>query len=322
MTFTKEELNQYPLLSQIQVGMDVIALPDSDYNGLTGVITDILYGETRETENETIVDIVVDFNDEGPLEKTHPHLNGTGVGGVMMGEDELVFDLNNNGVFVSGKGQLYCEDCSELKTEVVQTSQSEHHWEWTGEKYEYNVSQNGSYKSFKGCGHEVYGAEQFLPTTPEFLTKPLTYTQLREMKDEDNNVEGIVLTSTTELIEGDRDQLLNTLSERLTGSTLLYDMDFKFLGQIDEENMMVEVSGNVTDILKQESVVAVTYVRVFSGGNILESKAKYNPESKLVFNIVILETETPVLNLVEEYILLSDGTKLEVEEEYGEYYTI
>lgn len=258
MTFTKEELNQYPLLSQIQVGMDVIALPDSDYNGLTGVITDILYGETRETENETIVDIVVDFNDEGPLEKTHPHLNGTGVGGVMMGEDELAFDLNNNGVFVSGKGQLYCEDCSELKTAVVQTSQSERRWEWTGEKYEYNVSQNGSNKSFEDCGHEVYGAESVLSTTPEFLTKPLTYNQMREMKDEDNKVEGIVLTSTTELIEGDRDQLLDTLSERLTGSTLLYDMDFTFLGQIDEENMMVKVSGNVTDILKQESVVAVT----------------------------------------------------------------
>lgn len=251
MTFTKEELNQYPLLSQIQVGMDVIALPDSDYNGLTGVITDIHYGETRQTENETIVDIEVDFNDEGSLEETHPHLNGTGVGGVMMGEDELVFDLKNNGVFVSGKGQLYCEDCSEIKTEVVQTSHSERSWEWTGEKYEYNVSRNGSYKNFEDCGHEVYGAEYVLPTTPEFLTKPLTYKQLRDMKDEDNKVKGIVLTSTTELIEGDRDQLLDTLSERLTGSTFLYDMDFTFLGQIDEENMMVEVSGNVTDILKQ-----------------------------------------------------------------------
>lgn len=321
MTFTKEELNQYPLLSQIQVGMDVIALPDSDYNGLTGVITDILYGETRQTENETIVDIEVDFNDEGPLEETHPHLNGTGVGGVMMGEDELVFDLNNNGVFVSGKGQLYCEDCSELKTAVVQTSQSEHHWEWTGEKYEYNVSQNGSYKSFKDCGHEVYGAEYVLPTTPEFLTKPLTYKQLRDMKDEDNKVKGIVLTSTTELIEGDRDQLLDTLSERLTGSTLLNDMDFTFLGQIDEENMMVEVSGNVIDILEQESVVAVTYVTVWDGDTEIKTNAKYNPESKLVFDIVIVDGKT-LRNLTEEYILLPDGTKLEVEEENGEYFTI
>lgn len=101
--YTKEELEAYPLLNQVQVGMTVIGLPGSDYEGLEGVVTDIYYGENRETENDTIVDIEVDFKNVCELEETHPHLNGTGIEGVMMGEDELAFLIGDS--YMTGKGE-------------------------------------------------------------------------------------------------------------------------------------------------------------------------------------------------------------------------
>lgn len=101
--YTKEELMAYPLLNKIEVGMSVIALPGSDYEGLEGVISDIYYGDKRETENDTIVDIEVDFKHVVPVEETHPHLNGTGIDGVMMGEDELAFLIDDS--YQTAKGE-------------------------------------------------------------------------------------------------------------------------------------------------------------------------------------------------------------------------
>lgn len=168
MKFKAEELAQYPLLSKIEVGQSVIALPDSDYNGLAGVITEILYGEERETENETILDIVVDFEEVEPLEKTHPHLNGTGIGNVFMGEDELVFAFDHYNQYVSAKGQLYCKECEELKLRVNKHHAKSESWTWGDNGQEYGNEQSSSYLSFDDCGHEVYDVEGYLEK-PEVL---------------------------------------------------------------------------------------------------------------------------------------------------------
>lgn len=252
MNYTQEELNQYPLLSKIEIGMEVIALPDSDYNGLGGVITDILYGDKRETENETIVDIVVDFEEFAPVEKTHPHLNGTGISGVMMGEDELAFHID--GAYMSGKGQLYCEECSELKATVLQTREEDHRWEWTGENYEHSVSHGGGYKKFDDCGHEVYGANEYLPTKPDYLTEPFSEEEIKTLRDEAGYISGIVAVSLSNLIEGDRDNFLDYISEKLTGSPLLMDIDFKVVGGVpeNEDLVLIEVVGDTSAIVEVE----------------------------------------------------------------------
>lgn len=250
ISFTSEELKDFPLLDKIQVGMNVIALPESSYEGLGGVVTDILYGENRETENETILDIVVDFEEFAPLHKTHPHLNGTGIDNVFMGEDELAFYIDNT--FVSAKGQLYCEECHELKDKVVQYSEEEHAWTWTGDKYEYSVSHSEGDKEFYDCGHFVEATAEDLPKTPKYLTEPLTLEQMREWSDDYGYVEAVVVTSFTDLIEGDRDDLLDTLSLKITNSILMTDMDFSIVGSLDEENLLMKVSGSVSEILGME----------------------------------------------------------------------
>lgn len=94
-TFTKVELKAYPLLPQVEAGMEVVALKDSDYEGLFGTIDAVLYGKDKETENDTVLDIVVTFKEEEgrKIDETHPHLNGTSICEVIMGEDELDFSL-------------------------------------------------------------------------------------------------------------------------------------------------------------------------------------------------------------------------------------
>lgn len=93
-------------LDQIKEGMFVVG-KDDYYEGLVGVITEVRHDKADfETENETELEIVVDFVETSDMERTHPFLNGTSVEMLIMGEDELYyfpngldeagFDLENN----------------------------------------------------------------------------------------------------------------------------------------------------------------------------------------------------------------------------------
>lgn len=70
-------------------------------------------------------------------------------------------------------------------------------------------------------------------------------------------------------------------------------------------------------------ILEVAYVSVWDGGYEIETKAKFNPETKEVFDIESVEgiddEGDEVQNLEEEYILLPDGTKFYVEEDGGKY---
>lgn len=254
VNYTQEELNEYPLLPKIEVGMAVVALPDSDYEGLGGVVTDILYGEARETENETILDIVVDFEEHAPLEKTHPHLNGTGIGGVMMGEDELAFVFDVEGTYLTAKGQLYCDECSELKTKIVEEKTETSTWVWTDKGYVQTVEHGVGLKHFKGCEHEVRGADAYLPVTPRYQTEPMTEEEMRANQDDAGYISGVVAVSLSDLIEGDRDNFLDYISEKLTGSPLLMNIDFKVVGGVpeNEDLVLIEVVGDASGIIEAE----------------------------------------------------------------------
>lgn len=113
INFTDEELKEFPLLAKIEEGMEVIAMNDSYYVGLKGHICDIKYDEDKETDNEDILDIYVDF--EVPthvtdglseykaydaaqeyLDKYYPELNGTSIGEVIMGEDMLGYKFDQD----------------------------------------------------------------------------------------------------------------------------------------------------------------------------------------------------------------------------------
>ncbi|HDR7922675.1 hypothetical protein [Bacillus paranthracis] len=152
-TFTKVELKAYPLLPQVESGMEVVALKDSDYKGLFGTIDAVLYGKDKETENDTVLDIVVTFKEEEgrKIEETHPHLNGTSICEVIMGEDELGFFFTvSNNLAQQLDGKYVCSACGKGMTSIT-----EHQGEtiqWTFEDGDYQKSITNEYSDGKKCG--------------------------------------------------------------------------------------------------------------------------------------------------------------------------
>ena len=92
-------------LDEIQEGMYVVG-KDDYYEGLVGTVDVIRRDKSEfETENNTELEIVVDFVETDDIEESHPDLNGTSVDQLIMGEDELVFfpeGLENNGYDIEG----------------------------------------------------------------------------------------------------------------------------------------------------------------------------------------------------------------------------
>lgn len=120
--FTDEELFKYPYLNFIYPGGEVIALKDSMYDGLKGVIDEVRYGMAKETENDVILEIVVTY--EGTDEEvaiSHPQLNGTSICDVIMGEDELGFimEARSHEIYYTAAGVPVCPTCLEALDEVI-----------------------------------------------------------------------------------------------------------------------------------------------------------------------------------------------------------
>lgn len=141
--FSKVETKAYPLIGEISVGMEVIALKESDYEGLKGTISEIQYGKEKETENETILDIHVDFEEQeyAPIETTHPNLNGTGISGVICGEDELGFQFNSLIPFYqTADNKAVCPHCYVAMETVKETQYDDITWTFKDGQY---VKENG-----------------------------------------------------------------------------------------------------------------------------------------------------------------------------------
>lgn len=136
--FKSTEVSSYPLLEQIKIGLSVTGIEVSDYKGLQGVITDIKYGQDKETENETVLDIYVDFEEPeySSVEETHPHLNGTSINQVICGEDELGFLMDeHNGIYLSVEGKAVCPHCFIAMDGVNETQTTEICWNFENGKY-------------------------------------------------------------------------------------------------------------------------------------------------------------------------------------------
>ena len=134
--FKKEEIKEYPLLEKIEIGLRVIAI-NSVYDGLYGTIADIKYDQDKETENESILDIYVNFEEpkNGTLEELYPQLNGTGIDMVIMGEDELGFFFDDAPLAVSINGKTICPNCYKEIDIVNETQYDDIRWIFKNGKY-------------------------------------------------------------------------------------------------------------------------------------------------------------------------------------------
>lgn len=87
--FKKEEIEKFEGIQDIEVGGFVRANENTVYDGLIGTIIELRYGEEKETDNDSILEIIVDFEEKQNMDQLYPELNGTSVKSVIMGEDDL-----------------------------------------------------------------------------------------------------------------------------------------------------------------------------------------------------------------------------------------
>ncbi|MDF2879656.1 MAG: hypothetical protein K0R54_213 [Clostridiaceae bacterium] len=161
--FTDEEIKKYPLLSNIEIGQCVLALDNNDYAKLRGVISDIKYGKDKETENEDILDIYVDFEEPENLDELYPHLNGTGVDQLIMAEDMLGFYFEAYEVPISINNMIVCENCC-TEVKIINETQYDD-IKWTFENGDYkkeNLQGDTAGKTCGNCGERLGNCERIL----------------------------------------------------------------------------------------------------------------------------------------------------------------
>jgi len=84
----------------------------------------------------------------------------------------------------------------------------------------------------------------------EVLTRPLTHAQMRRQMDANGYVEGIIPLDLDEIIDSDRDTFIGMLSEMLTDSADLDDLEYEVVGH-DGDTLHILVSGDATALLEE-----------------------------------------------------------------------
>lgn len=79
---------------------------------------------------------------------------------------------------------------------------------------------------------------------------PFPMELMEEALEGDNNgyIEGVVAVELSDIIDRDFDGFLDLLSEKLTGTELLMDINYQVVGH-DENILFINVRGDVSDIV-------------------------------------------------------------------------
>ena len=93
----------------------------------------------------------------------------------------------------------------------------------------------------------------------DFLREPLTKKEIKEKMDENGYIVGNVLVDTDDMIDNDMEGFLDILSERLTGTPCLIDINYRIVGIVGSEDkehaglIIMEVQGDTTMIVDEEN---------------------------------------------------------------------
>jgi hypothetical protein len=86
-------------------------------------------------------------------------------------------------------------------------------------------------------------------TKKDVLFQPLTIEQIRERKDGDDYITGVVAVDLGEVIDTDLEGFLNLISERLTDTDILMGVSYNVVGH-EEDTLWIEVTGDTKEILE------------------------------------------------------------------------
>ncbi|MGF7535455.1 hypothetical protein AAGG74_17525 [Bacillus mexicanus] len=87
----------------------------------------------------------------------------------------------------------------------------------------------------------------------EIISAPLTIKEIKKRADENNFIGGVVIVKASEMYNHTYEDFLDTLSKRLTNKTTLRDIEWEIVGHNDGGSVLIEVSGDVTGIIKKDN---------------------------------------------------------------------
>lgn len=100
------------------------------------------------------------------------------------------------------------------------------------------------------CNHSNFDWSIIDTTSEDILDCPLTEEQMKEMITEDDPyLSGNIIVDQDELIDNDLEGFLDIIAERLTGSPLLMDIDYKPIDVLEDGRIIFLVRGDVSSIL-------------------------------------------------------------------------
>lgn len=85
----------------------------------------------------------------------------------------------------------------------------------------------------------------------ELLSRPLTAAQIRRQMDADGLVEGVIALELDDVIDNDRDRVMELLSEALVGSNGLEDIEYELVGN-DGDMLHILVRGDASSLVEDE----------------------------------------------------------------------
>lgn len=123
------------------------------------------------------------------------------------------------------------------------------------EKYadcdEYELLENNAW--INDCNHSDFDWSIIDTESEDILEGPLTEEQMKEMITEDNPyLSGNIIVDQNEMIDNDLEGFLDLISERLTGSPLLMDIDYKPIDVLEDGRIIFRARGDVSSILDLE----------------------------------------------------------------------
>jgi hypothetical protein len=85
----------------------------------------------------------------------------------------------------------------------------------------------------------------------ELLSRPLTAAQIRRQMDADGLVEGVVAIELDDVIDNDRERVMELLSEALIDSNGLEDIEYEMVGN-DGDMLHIQVRGDASSLVEDE----------------------------------------------------------------------
>lgn len=90
----------------------------------------------------------------------------------------------------------------------------------------------------------------FKETKVNYLIKPLTIAEMKKQMEEKNEVTGVIRIELSDAIENGLEGFLDFISEELTGSPLLMDVDYEVI-VADKDWIYLKVTGDASTIIEE-----------------------------------------------------------------------